>query len=170
MKSNIPQKNDGVKKRRNGEWVFLLKFQFCKNTKIVLLPPKKCGMKKQEKFSIAKRLKSFTYAFNGLKVLFQEEHNSRIHLFATVCVIIAGALLKLSVLEWAAVAFAVGLVFSGEIFNSAIEDLSDVVCPERDDRIKKVKDLAAAAVLVNAIAAATIGILIFLPKIIALIQ
>ncbi len=125
-------------------------------------------MKEKEKFSIAKRLKSFTYAFNGLKVLFAEEHNSRIHLFATVCVIIAGALLKLSVLEWAAVAFAVGLVFSGEIFNSAIEDLSDVVCPERDDRIKKVKDLAAAAVLVNAITAAVIGLLVFVPKIIQL--
>jgi len=123
-------------------------------------------MKKQEKFSIAKRLKSFTYAFNGLKVLFQEEHNSRIHLFATVCVIVAGVLLKLSILEWVAVAFAVGLVFCGEIFNSAIEDLADVVCPERDERIKKVKDLAAAAVLVNAITAAVIGLLVFVPKII----
>ena len=125
-------------------------------------------MKKQEKFSIAKRLKSFTYAFNGLKVLFLEEHNSWIHLFATVCVIIAGVLLKLALLEWVAVAFAVGLVFSGEIFNSAVEDLSDVVCPERDERIKKVKDLAAAAVLVNAITAAAIGLLVFLPKIIHL--
>ena len=125
-------------------------------------------MKKQEKFSIAKRLKSFTYAFNGLRILFREEHNSRIHLFATVCVIVAGVLLKLSILEWVAIAFAVGLVFSGEIFNSSIEDLADVVCPERDNRIKKVKDMAAAAVLVNAIAAATIGLLVFLPKIIRL--
>lgn len=123
---------------------------------------------KQEKFSIRQRLKSFTYAFAGLKVLFQEEHNSRIHLFATVCVILAGMLLKISLLEWVAVAFAVGLVFSGEIFNSAVEDLSDVVCPERDERIKKVKDLAAAAVLVNAITAAVIGLLVFLPKIIHL--
>ena len=129
---------------------------------------KKCGMKKQEKFSISKRLKIFTYASNGLKVLFQEEHNSRIHLFATVCVIVAGVLLKLSILEWVAVAFAVGLVFSGEIFNSAIEDLADVVCPERDERIKKVKDLAAAAVLVNALTAAVIGLLVFVPKIIHL--
>lgn len=125
-------------------------------------------MKKQEKFSIAKRLKSFTYAFNGLKVLFWEEHNSRIHLFATVCVIVAGVLLKLSILEWVAVAFAVGLVFNGEIFNSAIEDLADVVCPERDERIKKVKDLAAATVLVNALTAAVIGLLVFVPKIIHL--
>ena len=121
---------------------------------------------KQEKFSIRKRLKSFTYAFNGLRILLREEHNSRIHLFATVCVIVAGVLLKISLLEWVAVAFAVGLVFSGEIFNSAVEDLSDVVCPERDERIKKVKDLAAAAVLVNAITAAVIGLLVFLPKII----
>lgn len=123
---------------------------------------------KQEKFSIRKRLKSFTYAFAGLKILFREEHNSRIHLFATVCVVLAGVLLKISLLEWVAVAFAVGLVFSGEIFNSAVEDLSDVVCPERDERIKKVKDLAAAAVLVNAITAAVIGLLVFLPKIIQL--
>jgi diacylglycerol kinase len=42
------------------------------------------------------------------------------------------------------------------------------VCPERDERIKKVKDLAAAAVLVNAIAAFVIGLLVFLPKIILL--
>ncbi len=125
-------------------------------------------MKEQEKFSIAKRLKSFTYAFNGLRVLFKEEHNSRIHLFATICVVVAGVLLKLSVLEWVAVAFAIGLVFCGEIFNSAIEDLSDVVCPERDERIKKVKDLSAAAVLVNAITAAVVGLLVFLPKLIAL--
>ena len=123
---------------------------------------------KPEKFSIRKRLKSFTYAFNGLKVLLREEHNSRIHLFATVCVVVAGVLLKISLLEWVAVAFAVGLVFSGEIFNSSVEDLSDVVCPERDERIKKVKDMAAAAVLVNAITAAVIGFLVFLPKIIQL--
>ena len=125
-------------------------------------------MKEQEKFSIAKRLKSFTYAFNGLRVLFKEEHNSRIHLFATICVVVAGILLKLSVWEWVAVAFAIGLVFCGEIFNSAIEDLSDVVCPEQDERIKKVKDLSAAAVLVNAITAAVVGLLVFLPKLIAL--
>ena len=46
--------------------------------------------------------------------------------------------------------------------------LSDVVSPERDERIKKVKDLAAAAVLVNALTAAVIGLLVFVPKIIQL--
>ena len=123
---------------------------------------------KQEKFSIAKRLKSFTYAFHGLRVLLREEHNSRIHLFATLCVIVAGVVLHISALEWVAVAVAVGIVFSAEIFNSAIEDLSDVVCPERDERIKKVKDLSAAAVLVSAFTALIVGLVIFIPKIMTL--
>lgn len=127
-------------------------------------------MKSQEKFSLAKRIKSFTYAFNGLRVLFKEEHNARIHLFATVCVVVAGIVLRISALEWVAVVFAVGLVFSGEILNSAIEDLADVVCPERDERIKKVKDLAAAAVLVAAFTAVIIGLIVFLPKAVALFR
>ena len=124
---------------------------------------------KEEKFSIRKRFKSFTYAFNGLRVLLREEHNSRIHLFATICVVVAGILFRLSLLEWVAVTFAVGIVFGAEIFNSAIEDLSDVVCPERDERIKKVKDLAAAGVLVCAITAAVIGLLIFVPHLVRLV-
>lgn len=122
---------------------------------------------KQEKFSIAKRLKSFTYAFSGLRMLFREEHNAWIHLFATVCVIVAGFVFHISPLEWVAVVFAIGLVIGGEAFNTAIEILADVVCPERDERIKKVKDLSAAAVLVSALAALTIGLIVFIPKIIA---
>ena len=131
---------------------------------------RKKGNMKQEKFSIAKRLKSFTYAFNGLRILLKEEHNSRIHLFATICVVVAGLVFHISPLEWVAVVFAIGMVFGGEIFNSAIEDLADVVCPERDERIKKVKDLSAAAVLVSAITALIIGFIIFIPKIVALFR
>ena len=123
---------------------------------------------KEEKFSIAKRLKSFTYAFAGLKVLFKEEHNAWIHLFATVCVIVAGILFKISLLEWVAVAFAIGLVFSFEIMNTSVENIADFICTERDDRIKRIKDLAAAAVLVSAITAAVVGLLVFVPKILEL--
>lgn len=123
----------------------------------------------KEKFSIVKRLKSFTYAFAGLKVLFKEEHNAWIHLFATVCVVTAGILLEISPLEWVAVVFAIGLVFSFEIINTSVENIADFICPERDDRIKRIKDLAAAAVLVSAIAAAVIGLIVFVPKILALL-
>lgn len=125
-----------------------------------------CEMAK-ERFSIKKRLKSFKYAFSGLRVLIEEEHNARIHLLAAVCVIAAGLLLRITLHEWLAVAFAIGLVFCMEILNTCVENISDFVCPEKDGRIKRIKDLAAAAVFVSAITAAVTGLCVFLPKIIA---
>jgi diacylglycerol kinase len=120
----------------------------------------------KEHFSIKKRLKSFKYAFNGLKILILEEHNARIHLFAAICVLIFGFLLKISAYEWIAVCFAIGLVITSEIINSAIENLADYVSPDKNETIKKVKDLSAAAVLFSSIIAVFVGIIVFLPKII----
>ena len=80
-----------------------------------------------ERFSIKKRIRSFGYAFSGLKTLFREEHNAWIHAAATVLVIAAGFLLRLSETEWIAVTAAIGLVIAAEAFNSSIERLADVV-------------------------------------------
>jgi diacylglycerol kinase len=121
---------------------------------------------KPENFSVRKRLKSFKYAFNGLKILIQDEHNARIHFIAAIIVVILGFLLKISMVEWLAIVFAIGFVITCEIINSAIENLADYVSPEKNEIIKKVKDLSAAAVLFSAITAIVIGILVFLPKLI----
>jgi undecaprenol kinase/diacylglycerol kinase (ATP) len=120
---------------------------------------------KNKKFSIIERINSFKYAFNGLKILFQEEHNSRVHLFSTIVVIILGFILKISFNEWFALILSCGFVFVTEILNSSIENIADFISPQRNDHIKKVKDLSAAAVLISAIAALIIGLLIFSPKI-----
>ena len=122
----------------------------------------------QQKFSFRKRLESFKYAFSGLKLLLKIEHNSRIHLFVTICVVIAGFIFDISLVEWALIAFAIGLVFSMEIINSSIEKLADFVSPDKHETIKIVKDLAAAAVLVSAITSAIIGLIVFIPKILEL--
>jgi diacylglycerol kinase len=118
-------------------------------------------------FSIAKRIKSFGFAFNGLRILFHEEHNSRIHFFASVLVIIAALLFKLNTYEWIAIIFSIGLVITAEIINTAVENIADFLTTEQNNHIKKIKDLAAAAVLVSALTALTIGLIIFLPKITA---
>ncbi|HEY3370652.1 MAG TPA: diacylglycerol kinase family protein [Prolixibacteraceae bacterium] len=123
---------------------------------------------KQQKFSIHQRVRSFGYAWNGLKILFGEEHNSRIHLVAAVVVLIAGYFFQLSALEWMAIVFAIGWVFTLEILNSAIENIADFVSPAMDDHIKKIKDLSAAAVLVGALTAVVIGLIVFVPKILNL--
>lgn len=123
---------------------------------------------KNEKFSMKKRIKSFSYAFAGLKVLFREEHNSWIHAVAAVLAVAMGFLFRISPIEWIAVVIVIGMVFAAEIINSSIERTADFVKAERDDRKRDIKDLGAAAVLVCAIAAAVVGIIIFIPKIIAL--
>jgi len=119
-----------------------------------------------EKFSLKKRLVSFRYAFNGIKILIREEHNARIHLFVAGCVLIAGAVFKISTAEWIAVIFCIGLVIALELINSAIENTADFLTKEKSESIKKIKDLSAGAVLAAAIASAIIGLIIFLPKII----
>lgn len=121
---------------------------------------------KQQIFSIKKRLKSFKFAFNGLGILWKEEHNSRIHFLASICALIAGFVFRISAFEWIAIIFAIGLVFALELINSSIEKLADFVSPNKHDKIKKVKDLSAAAVLISAVTALIIGMLIFIPKII----
>lgn len=119
----------------------------------------------KKKFSFRDRLKSFRYAITGIFTLVRNEHNARIHLFVTFAVLIAGILCKLSREEWIAIVMAIGFVFSAEAFNSSIEYLSDKTSPEHHPLIKKVKDIAAAGVLFSALAAAIVGLLIFLPKI-----
>lgn len=118
-----------------------------------------------KKFSLKDRIRSFTYAFAGLVALIRNEHNARIHLFAACCVIIAGVLLSLSATEWIMIIFAIGSVFAAEAFNSSLEALSDLISPGYHERIKQTKDFAAAAVLITAIAAAVIGLIVFIPKI-----
>ena len=120
---------------------------------------------KEEKFSIRKRMKSFGYAFRGIRTLLHDEHNSRIHVFAMVCVVVGGFLLGISLIEWCVVALCCGGVLMAEAMNSAIEAIADLVSPEYHPLIKKAKDVGAAGVLMMAIAAATAGLIIFIPKI-----
>lgn len=121
---------------------------------------------KRNRFSLQKRLESFGFAFNGLIILFQEEHNSRIHFLVAFCAVIAGVWLKISTIEWLLIVLSIGFVITLEIINSAIENISDFISPEKHEMIKKIKDLTAAAVLIGSITSLTIGLIIFLPKII----
>ncbi len=116
-------------------------------------------------FSISKRIKSFGYAFNGLRVVITQEHNARIHLLAATIVVVLGIVLHVSIIEWAILTLCIGVVIALEIVNTAIEHIANFICPKHNLKIKIIKDLAAAAVLVGAVSALIIGLLIFTPKI-----
>lgn len=115
----------------------------------------------------SKRLQSFGHALRGLRTLFLREPNARLHLAATVLVVVLGFAYDLSSGEWIIISLCIGMVFAMELLNSAIEVLADTVHPQRHSGIKRAKDLAAAGVLMSAIAALVAGLLIFIPKIFA---
>lgn len=121
-------------------------------------------------FTLRKRLKSFTYAFNGIKLLIRYEQNAWIHCCIAIITILAGIIFGLSPTEWIAIIFAIGMVLAAEAINSSIETICDLISPEYNLAIKKAKDLAAGAVLILAIAAAIIGLVIFLPRFMAMWQ
>ena len=126
--------------------------------------------KAKHRFSFRSRLRSFKYAFQGFAWLFRFEHNARIHLGALILVIIAGFTFHISDIEWALVIIVSAFVFTAEAFNSALEFLADEVSLEQQDKIGKAKDLAATGVLIAAIAAVVLAAIIFIPKILLLIN
>lgn len=119
-------------------------------------------------FSFRARLKSFHYAFSGLKTAWREEHNFRVHCTAAIIAITLSFVLHISTHEWIAVLFSIGFVFVCELLNTALENIADFICPKNNPNIKKIKDIAAAAVMISSITALLIGLLIFIPKLISL--
>ena len=115
-------------------------------------------------------LKSFKVAFEGLKDALLHERNFRIQVVVFLFVIIAGFLIQISRIEWLIILLCAAIVLSAEIFNSAIEKLCNHVTPEIHPLIKKIKDFSAAAVLLTTILSFIIGVIIFLPKIMQLIN
>lgn len=109
------------------------------------------------------RGKSFACALRGIAVLLRTQMNARIHLLATVLVVAAGFVFRISRGEWVPLAFAIGIVWIAEAVNTAIEALADRITRENDDAIRRTKDVAAGAVLLAAITAAIIGLLILGP-------
>ena len=119
-------------------------------------------------YSFKKQLKSFTFAWKGILTCAGHEQNITFHLIAAIAVVAAGFFFNITHTEWMVVMLCIGTVISAELFNSAIERLVDLVSPEWQKIAGEVKDIAAGAVLVTAIAAAIVGLIVFLPYVIAL--
>lgn len=108
--------------------------------------------------------KSFGFAFEGIFNTIKTERNIKIHLFATIMVVIFGFILNISYLEWLICLLLFGLITSLELVNTSLEAVVDLATQERKPLAKKAKDAAAGAVLYSSIIAAIIGGIIFFPK------
>lgn len=110
-------------------------------------------------------LKSFVHAGRGIAAGVRSCRNLKVMLAAAALAAVAGLVLDLGAGQWCAVVAAMGLVLAVELVNTAGEELVDILCPEYDPRYGRIKDLLAGASLVAAIAAAVVGVVVFLPRI-----
>jgi diacylglycerol kinase (ATP) len=109
-------------------------------------------------------LRSFVYAGRGIRTMLASQHNAWIHAAATLVVAVAGFAFQITRPEWCVLVLAIMAVWAAEALNTALEFLCDVASPEFHPLVEKAKDVAAGAVLLSAIGAATVGGLVFVPR------
>ena len=123
---------------------------------------------KSKGISFKRLIKSFGYAFNGIRRMIVQEQNAKIHLLAILIVAITGFYFHLSATEWMVIVVVSGGVLTAEAINTSIETLSNTISPTYNQKIKQVKDFAAGAVLVATLTSIIVGLIVFLPKLLAL--
>jgi len=109
--------------------------------------------------------RAIRYAWSGVRILLRTQRSFRIHAALGLLTIAAGAALRLPVAAWCGLTLAIGVVLSAEALNTAVEFLADIVSPAYHPAIKRVKDVAAAAVFFAATAAAVLALFLLGPPI-----
>ncbi len=123
-------------------------------------------MKTYGSFTLRARLRSFRYAYSGLIRFFFEEHNAIVHLLATIVVGALVIFFRINGAELLALVIVTGGVWVAELLNTAIEQVMNKVSPEWHPKVKYIKDLAAAAVMLAALTALLVAGIIFIPRVI----
>lgn len=117
---------------------------------------------------IKKLLRSFTYAFDGLKLAVTLDQNVRVHLIVGSSVLVLTAFLGVTGIELLFIVFAIFFVIIAEMVNTAIEEMTNLIKMEHTREARIAKDVAAASVLLAATFSVIVGAVILLPKVVAL--
>jgi diacylglycerol kinase (ATP) len=113
--------------------------------------------------------RGFFHAFDGIAYVIRTQRNARVHLVIGVLVVVAGIAFRVTAVEWAILAVTMSMVFSAEVFNTAVEQQVDLTTSDFDPRAKAAKDAGAGAVLVTALGAVAVGVAVFGPRLWALL-
>lgn len=112
---------------------------------------------------------SFRHAFAGIFYTFRSQPNAIIHTFFALIAILAGFIFALNYLEWLILLFTIVLVFVAEMINTALESMTDLITSQYHQQAKVAKDVSAGMVLIATLGSLIVGLVIFLPKIVAII-
>jgi diacylglycerol kinase len=110
-----------------------------------------------------KHIRSYIYSIRGLRQAFLHENNLHFHIAAAIAVIVMNTTLRVSQAEWLITLMLIGLAWTAELFNTAIEKLADRVTKDYDPSIGQVKDMASGAVLIICFFAVICALIIYVP-------
>jgi diacylglycerol kinase (ATP) len=119
---------------------------------------------------IKRVIKSFKYAFAGIRYAFNNEPNLIIHLIVATLVIAASIMFEVTTFEMEVLGLTMLIVITTEMVNTAIERMVDLITKEHRIEAMIAKDVASGMVLVTAIGAVIIGLLVFVPHILSLLK
>jgi diacylglycerol kinase len=114
--------------------------------------------------------RKFGDAFRGLKLGIRGQSSFFVHFFFTALVIAAATAFRCELLEWCLLLGCIGMVLVTELFNSAVETLFRGLDEHLKQRVWPALDIAAGAVLLASIVAAVIGALIFLNRLLPILD
>ncbi|MFO0948575.1 MAG: diacylglycerol kinase family protein [Planctomycetota bacterium] len=116
---------------------------------------------------LRKFVRGFYFAFAGVGHVWREQLNIKVHFGATILVIALGLFLSVDRRDWIALVICIGMVWTAEALNTALELIADVASPEFHPLVGKAKDIGAGAVLLSAITAAVVALLVYVPHLAA---
>ncbi|WP_299247262.1 diacylglycerol kinase [uncultured Lacinutrix sp.] len=119
--------------------------------------------KKKDSF-IVNRIKSVGFAFKGAYLLITTEASLKVQSVIGVLMTVLGFCVGLTATEWCIQVLIIAMVMALEGVNTVVEEIADFIHPEHHTKIGLIKDLAAGAVFIMAIAAVVIGCIIYIPK------
>lgn len=129
---------------------------------------KKVKRRKDEGTILERYKKSFFHAVDGIVYAVEAEHNFIIMMIAALLVFIVGFILPLTMVEIMILVVLISMIFAVELINSAIEAVVDLKTTKEHPLAKIAKDTSSSASLILCCAALICGIIIFVPKILAL--
>jgi len=117
-----------------------------------------------------KLIRSFSFAFDGLRLAVQVDQNVRFHLFVGAIALLLSFIFKIEKYDFFIVLISIFFVVITEMVNTAIEEMTNLIKEEHSREARIAKDVAAGAVFLAALFALIVGIIVFLPHFLNLLQ
>ncbi|HUW21983.1 MAG TPA: diacylglycerol kinase family protein [Candidatus Bathyarchaeia archaeon] len=111
---------------------------------------------------------SFKNAISGIVLSFRNERNLKLMGIISVLVFVVALVLKVSLIEFTMIVWAIFAVVTVEMINTSLEAITDLVKEEWHQKAKMAKDVASGMVLLGVVGSVIVGGLIFMPKLIKL--